>query len=90
MDDNKGTIVPDGQGGTLLYCPNCNPAGHYTSFGSITKEGYITIKRKFGRATVIIASEFSLLCDCGYGVYYNNGTIVTSQKGYNYRGYERG
>lgn len=89
MQEDKGTVLQQFPEGTLLYCPNCSPGGHYTSFGSITPEGHGVIMRKFARYTVIIASEYSLMCDCGYVVYYKDGAISTSQQGHSYRTYEK-
>ena len=70
--------------GTLLVCPNCSAKEHYTSFGSITPTGEAIIMRKFNRKSVIIATEFVLLCDCGYSIYYKEGVISTGQQAANY------
>ena len=70
--------------GTLLVCPNCTANGHYTSFGSITPKGEVIVKRKFNRKSVIIASEFVLLCDCGYSIYYAKGVISEGQEAPSY------
>lgn len=70
--------------GTLLFCPNCTDKGHYTSFGSITPNGEVIVKRKFNKKSIIIAKEFLMLCDCGYSIYYSEGVISAGQQAPNY------
>lgn len=68
--------------GTLLTCPVCKQKeldqfGTYRSFGSITPYGEIIIMRKGNHKTFMISKEFTIVCDCGYSIYYNNGNIST-------------
>ena len=70
--------------GTLLICPACqvnefNTYGTYRSFGSITNQGEVIIMRKSNHRTMFIAKEFTLVCDCGYSIYYNHGKISVGE-----------
>lgn len=61
--------------GTLLYCPKCSTVEYTNYFGSITPNGDIIITRKFNRHSVIVAKEFTLICDCGYAIHYAEGKV---------------
>lgn len=60
----------------LLYCPECFNRKDKISLGSITSQGYVILKRKYGRETLIIADEYSLVCDCGYYVRIEKGKMI--------------
>lgn len=85
--------------GTLLICPNCSPKeiarhGTYWSFGSISPNGAIIVRRKgdvvnnskLWQRTIIFSQEFTVACSCGYSIYYNNGKISVGElpASYNY------
>lgn len=60
----------------LLQCPNCKNKKDYVNLGSVSSEGYIILKRQYGRFTTIMASEYSVICDCGYYIRVENGRII--------------
>lgn len=67
----------------LLKCPNCERTfdhqvrRDHTTLGSITSEGYIIIKQKFGRAVMVKAEEYSVICQCGYFVSLSHGRVTS-------------
>lgn len=71
---------------SLIYCPNCRLSqenGNLGSnkrdaitMGSVTSEGYVIIKRTLGKMTMIMATTYSLICDCGYFIRVSNGKIT--------------
>ncbi len=63
----------------LLHCPNCENRRDSVSLGSVTTEGYFIIKRKFGRQMMVMATEYSVICDCGYLVRFAEGKILSDQ-----------
>ncbi len=75
--------------GTLLICPTCaeketEQFGYYRSFGSITSQGNVIIMRKGKKKTFMNAKEFILACDCGYSIYYKEGTISVGNNATSY------
>lgn len=62
----------------IMHCPNCENRRDNVNLGSITSEGYVIIKQKFNRHVMIMAEEYSIICDCGYYIRVNDGKIVAS------------
>lgn len=75
--------------GIALYCPNCasaqkNQYGTVWPFGSISPSGAIIIKRKAQQNTIILMTEGTIVCNCGYSVYYDHGTVSMEVQPSNY------
>lgn len=60
----------------ILHCPQCKERKDYVNLGSISSEGYLILKRKQNRYTMIMAQEYSIICDCGYFIRVHEGRIV--------------
>lgn len=60
----------------ILHCPKCKETQQRSSYlGSISSEGYLIIKRK-QNYMMIMAQEYSIICDCGYFIRVHEGRIV--------------
>lgn len=62
----------------LLHCPHCKERRDNEALGSITSEGYFIAKRKYGRATMVMAESYSVICDCGFYFKVECGKIEMS------------
>lgn len=63
---------------TIVKCPNCANRKDNVNLGSVTSDGYVILKRQYGRMTMIMAEEYSLICDCGYFVRIEHGKVTAS------------
>jgi len=63
---------------TLIKCPNCENRKDNVTMGSITSDGYVILQRKFGRHTLVMAEEYSLICDCGYFIRIEHGKVTAA------------
>lgn len=59
----------------LLHCPKCKNRQDNVSLGSVTTDGYLIFKRKYGRYTMVMASEYSVICDCGFAIRIHEGKV---------------
>ena len=59
----------------VVWCPKCELQGTRNSLGSLTMQGNLIIRKRANRETMIIASSFVVVCDCGYTIQINNGRI---------------
>lgn len=60
----------------ILHCPKCKERKDNINLGSITSEGYLIVKRQFGRMTMVMSKEYSVICDCGYFIRIHDGRIT--------------
>lgn len=65
---------------TIIKCPNCTATNRKdnVNLGSISSDGYVILKRQFGRYTMVMAEEYSIICDCGYFIRIEHGKITAS------------
>jgi len=63
---------------TIIKCPNCINRKDNVNLGSVSTDGYIILKRQFGRFTMVMAEEYSIICDCGYYLRIKEGKVVAS------------
>ncbi len=70
----------------IISCPNCDATSRkdHVNLGSITTDGYVILKRQFGRFTMIMSDEYSIICDCGYYIHVKNGKVTASAPAVNY------
>lgn len=62
----------------ILHCPNCENRKDNVNLGSVSTDGYLILKRQFGRFTMVMAQEYSIICDCGYFIRIKNGKITAA------------
>lgn len=62
----------------LIHCPNCQNRRDNVNMGSVSSDGFVIIKLKFGRHVMVMATEYSIICDCGYFIRINSGKVVAS------------
>lgn len=62
----------------LIHCPFCKERRDSVNLGSVTTEGYVIVKQKFGRHMMVMAQEYSLICDCGYYIHITDGKVTAS------------
>ena len=60
----------------IIKCPRCKDRPDSVNMGSISSEGYLIVKGKYNRYTMVMASEYSIICDCGYFIRIHEGKIV--------------
>lgn len=63
---------------SIIACPQCKNRKDYVNLGSVTSEGYVILQRKYGRHTMIMAEQYSVICDCGYFIRIENGKITST------------
>jgi hypothetical protein len=78
----ENNIIPQ-----LVKCPQCTLKNANAFMGSITTEGYFIIKRGAFREyanknfyhqssdVMVMAEEYTILCECGYALQVDHGII---------------
>lgn len=63
----------------LLVCPNCKKEGKTQVLGRILENGQFLVLRFHHGTTLVQASQYSIVCGCGYQFNVANGTVVLTQ-----------